>query len=245
MRDGKVETEVRIAAANMLWQLGQMDEAAEALLMMARNARMKEGSRQAAVDVLRHLGRVEDLVVLARDVKLDRLRHAAVEAASEALGRLNRVEELEFLAQDVETDPEMRRAAVKALDRLNRQNETVADLLTLAWDVETDRGRRGVAARKLGRLAGRLLPEQGYALAHFATALEPKNKLDEDILQRLAWGMQEAQWSDPRSATWLLPLVEGTFEGRKIHHALRDAAWEGLSKLAPLADQMGNTTRQT
>jgi hypothetical protein len=155
------------------------------------------------------------------------------------------VDELLALAQDAGVEPGVRQLAAGALERLGRMDEAVEAWLALARDAEAVGWTHGVAARKLGQLAGQLPPEQGFDLARLSTTLDPRRKSDEDILQHLAWGMQEAQWSNPQSATWLLPLVEGTFEDRQVYHALRDVAWEALAQLAPLADQAGAAAFQS
>jgi hypothetical protein len=205
------------------------------LLTIARDEAIQQPAiRQAAVEALERFDCQDHLLILALNVNVEPVYR---QAAVEALGRLGQIDPLLSLARDRRIESSVRLTASEALEKLGQSQEAIGIMMSLMIDFEVANWVRQDAAMRLGESAGQMSVEQGYELARFIVGLHPGWDSEHSVLQHLAWGMQKAEWSNPESATWILPLVEGMFEKQPVYQAVRDAAWEAMSQLVILAEK--------
>jgi len=137
-----------------------------------------------AAEALGRLGRVEELLALARDEsEEDWVRLEAAEALAELRRSEKTVELLSALAWDEWVEGEVRLEAAEALAELGWSEEAAELLLALAWDEAVSALVRADAAVALGRL-GRATPE---VLAGLRALVE-----EPGTLERVRWAARKA-----------------------------------------------------
>ena len=230
-------------AAEALERLEHGDKAADIWLGIAQDTHIKLAYRREAAQKLEQLGNVdaaaEFWLMLLRDVQVD---PGTWQTAVVNLERLGYMEPLLAATIDTRVSLDACHVIAEALERMNLVDRAITIWLSLAGDSSNDRRTRSMAARNLGRLAGNLSPEQGAQTLHLITRLDKRKGSEADILQHFAWGLQTAQWSNPESATWLLPLIERLVGSQTALSAVRDVAWEALLQLASLVEEIEPTT---
>lgn len=199
--DKKSNWLVRELALAHLGRMGMVEKAASIWLVLSRDRTVPLNVRIGAIDALKNLGRVDDLLPLAQNNK-ERVvvRISAAKAAGE-LGRTGKVVPiLVDLATEARTSGELRVRAAEALGELGQIDQVAPMLLALARNrqaIEEVRMRAIEALLKLGRV-GDLLE-----LVH-------DNELSWNVRERAAEILQERGLLEQALHAWLALMHDVT-----------------------------------